>query len=189
MDQLRQFGIRANDEGVWVPYYRRDRTLFRAKLFAYDGRSWWLGGKGKGQIPYGSEQLQAGGKALVLTEGESDTLALRLAWPDSIVAIGIPGASSWRSEWKVIGDGFDRIYLSFDADEAGQSLAERVALDLPEAKVLHLPPGSDTRAVIQQLGKRAYRALIDAAEARTLFNRSFRAESKVHDAFKRKVAA
>lgn len=187
LSQLQRFGIKRNSEGVWVPYYRRDNTLFRAKLFADDGRSWWLGGQGKGQIPYGLEQLGNGGKALVLTEGESDTLALRLAWSD-IVAIGIPGASSWKSEWKVIADGFERVYLSFDADAAGESLAERVSLDIEQAKALRLPPGSDTRAVIQQLGKRAYRALIDAAEARSLFDRSVRAEWQVHDLYKKRAA-
>lgn len=188
--QLEQFGIKQNSDGsIWLPYYRRDRTLFRAKHFAPDGRSWWLGGQGKDQIPYGLEQLGKGGDALVLTEGESDTLALRLAWPESIVAIGIPGASSWKSEWAVIAENFKRVYLSFDADDAGEKLSEAVKVDLPDAKRLYLPRGSDTRAVLQQLGKRAYRALIDAAEARDIFNRSFFAEKRVHDLYAERAAA
>jgi DNA primase len=186
---LERFGIKVNDEGVWVPYYRRDNTLFRAKLFAHDGRSWWLGGQGRGQIPYGLEQLENHGKVLVLTEGESDTLALRLAWSDAITAIGIPGASSWKSEWAGIAEGFERVYLSFDADDAGEKLSEAVKVDLPDAKRLHLPRGSDTRAVLQQVGKRAYKALIEAAEARTVFNRTIRAEGKVHELYEKRVAA
>lgn len=189
--QLEHFGIKVNDQGVWVPYYRRDNTLFRAKLFAHDGRSWWLGGKGKGQIPYGLEQLSARvkPKTLVLTEGESDTLALRLAWPETIVAIGIPGASSWKPEWAVIAEGFERVYLSFDADDAGEKLSEAVKVDLPDAKRLYLPRGSDTRAVLQQLGKQPYKALIEAAEARTIFNRTIRAEGKVHELYEKRAAA
>jgi len=189
LNSLRPFGIKTNDQGVWVPYYKRDRTLFRAKLFAHSGRSWWLGGQGLGQIPYGLEQLETRrAKALVLTEGESDTLALRLAWPDSIVAIGIPGASSWRPEWKTITDGFERVYLSFDADEAGQKLAAAVQADLPEATNLLLPKGADTRAVLQQLGKKAYRALIEAAEARKRFDVAIRKQWRVHDLYERRAA-
>jgi 5S rRNA maturation endonuclease (ribonuclease M5) len=188
IDQLREFGIKANDEGVWVPYYNRDRSLFRAKLFAHDGRSWWLGGQGKGQIPYGLEQLATGGDALVLTEGESDTLALRVAWPN-VVAIGIPGASSWKSEWKCVADGFERVYLSFDADEPGRKLADRVALDIPQAKALNLPPGSDTRSVLQQLGKSAYKVLIEAAEASRSFDRAIRDQWRIHDEYQRRAAA
>jgi DNA primase len=189
--QLEQFGIKVNDQGVWVPYYRRDRTLFRAKLFAHDGRSWWLGGQGKGQIPYGLEQLEAQTrpKALVLTEGESDTLALRIAWPDSIVAIGIPGASSWKREWAELAEGFERIYLSFDADPAGEQAAAAIRKDLPQAKRLNLPKGSDTRAVLQQLGKKAYRALIEAAEAKARFDSAIRQEWRVHDLYEQRAAA
>jgi 5S rRNA maturation endonuclease (ribonuclease M5) len=189
--QLERFGIKQNSDGsIWLPYYKRDGTLFRAKQFAPDGRSWWLGGQGKGQIPYGLEQLERGGKALVLTEGESDTLALRLAWPESIVAIGIPGASSWKSEWKQIADGFERVYLSFDGDEAGGRLAEAVAADLPQAKVLHLPAGADTRDILHKLGKRAYKALIEAAEAEHLFNRAVKEKFRIHEVYgKQRVAA
>jgi len=186
---LEHFGIKVNDEGVWVPYYKRDNTLFRAKLFKHDGRSYWLGGQGKGQIPYGLEQLRKPTKVLVLTEGESDTLALRIAWPDTITAIGVPGASSWKPEWAVIAEGFERVYLSFDGDDAGEKLSEAVKVDLPDAKRLYLPRGSDTRAVLQQLGKRAYKALIEAAEARTIFNRTIRAEGKVHELYEKRAAA
>jgi len=203
--QLEEFGIKVNDQGVWVPYYRRDRTLFRAKLFAHDGRSWWLGGQGKGQILYGLEQLEARTrpKTLILTEGESDTLALRLAWPDTIVAIGIPGASSWKSEWAKIAEGFDRVYLSFDGDhggdgrlvpgrrppKVGEHLVQRVKADLPQARRLHLPLGADSRDVLQQLGKAAYRALIEAAEAKARFDTAIRQEWQVHDLYERRVAA
>lgn len=188
LDQLRPFGIRASDEGVAVPYYKRDRSLFRAKLFGADGKQRWIGKKGLGVIPYGLEQLSKGGDALVLTEGESDTLALRVAWPN-IVAIGIPGASSWKSEWKCVAGRFERVYLSFDADEPGRDLAERVALDIPHAKALNLPPGSDTRAVLQQLGKSAYKVLIEAAEASRSFDRAIRDQWRIHDEYRRRAAA
>jgi DNA primase len=188
--QLEQFGIKANSDGsIWLPYYKRDGTLFRAKQFAPDGRSWWLGGQGRGQIPYGLEQLENSGKVLVLTEGESDTLALRLAWPNTIVAIGLPGASSWKSKWAGIAEGFERVYLSFDGDEAGDGLKEAVAADLPDAKALALPRGADSRAILQQLGKRAYRALIDAAEAEHTFNSAVRAKYRVHDLYEKRAAA
>lgn len=166
LTQLERFGVKRTDRGgIEVPYFTTEGQPFRSKVFLPNGRSYWLPGSGQGQIPYGLEQL--GGdlphEAVVLTEGESDALALRLAFPDAIV-LGLPGASSWRTEWRVHVEDFRRIYLSFDADQAGRKLLERVKQDISEYRTIQLPDGADTRDVIQQLGKRAYKVLVDVAD-------------------------
>lgn len=161
LDQLARFGVRLDRDCVIVPYYARDGQHYRDRVFGLSGGNWWAGER-RPLIPYGLEDLRRGGDALILTEGESDALALRLAFP-RVRVLGLPGASSWRSEWAIYTDDFRRVYLSFDADRAGEKLTRAVREDLPDARIVDLPSGADTRDVIQRLGKAAYRVLVEAA--------------------------
>lgn len=168
--RLGAFGIYETPEGVAVPYLTRDGNLYRTKLFPPDGRPRWVGDS-KPQIPYGLETLQIGDRAAFLTEGESDAIALRLAFPNTPV-LGIPGASSWRTEWRSYVDGYPVLYLSFDADDAGRGLADAVLRDIPHARLVDLPAGSDTRDVLQRLGRADYRTLLENATARAALTRA-----------------
>jgi DNA primase len=156
--------VRRTPEGIVVPYFARIGERYREKLFPGDGscKTRWLG-PSKPQIPYGLEDLRLGNDVVILTEGESDTLALRLAFP-TVTAIGIPGASAWRPEWRVYLEDFRRIYLSFDADRAGRELLDAVKADVPEYRSILLPEGADTRDFLQLLGRRAYKVLVDVAD-------------------------
>ena len=151
---LERFGIRQTPAGVEVPYFTRKGKHWRSKLFRPDGTMRFLG-KSRGLIPYGLEALALGGPAVVLTEGESDALALRLAWPKMPV-LGIPGASSWKHEWTPCLDDFSAVYLSFDSDPAGERLTRSVRQSLTDARVIRLPDGADTRDVLQRRAKQAY---------------------------------
>lgn len=161
LDSLKPLGVRRVSGGVEIPYFTRRGTRWRSKLFRDDGRSYWLGDR-RAQIPYGLETLKLGGDAVVLTEGESDALALRLAFP-KLPVLGVPGASSWRNEWTTCLDDFHAIYLSFDADRAGEKLAASVLDTLPYARTINLPAGADTRDVLQRLGRNAYATLVKEA--------------------------
>lgn len=162
-EQLERFGARRTLESIDLPYLLRDGSLYRWKSFGNDGSARFLG-ESKPQIPFGLETLSLGGNVLILTEGESDCLALRVAFP-SLPVLGIPGASSWKPEWRRAVDPFRAVYLSFDADDAGRKLTDSVLADLPEARNVLLPNGSDTREVLQRLGRDAYRELLKAAAA------------------------
>ena len=158
------FGVRFAGAGVAVPYYGIDGRLYREKLFSSEGRPLcWLDGA-KAQIPYGLETLKSCGSTVFLTEGESCCWTLRAAFP-SVPVIGIPGASSWRSEWSRLFARFPLIYLSFDNDKAGHGLLDSVWSDLPGARRVKLPEGLDTRDVLQLHGGiEAYERLLDDAD-------------------------
>lgn len=169
LDDLKPFGYRRGQHGIELPYLTRDGKVYRWKLFPsnkqYKAR--WVGDS-KPQIPYGLESLAQGIESdspILLTEGESDTIALRLAFP-KLAIIGIPGASSWKDEWTPILEDFRVVYLSFDADAAGDSLAASVRISRPDARIIRLPDGADTRDVLQRLGKKSYLALIEEVKAR-----------------------
>jgi DNA primase len=189
-----------------VPYFTRRGKHYRTKLFRWSGepRSVWLG-PSKPQIPYGLWRFPTEGKFCFITEGESDLLALALAYP-KLPVIGLPGAGSWKSEWAPLFAGFDRVYLSFDGDPAGdgrtlpdkkplppgrKSLVAKVTEDLPGARYVMLPDYADTRDVLQLLGKEAYKLLIAAADrmaaldqARVDCDAAFRERHRVEVAFK-----
>jgi DNA primase len=181
---LAQFGIQPTLEGIEIPYFTRDGQRYRHKLCRHDGSTQWLGAS-KPQIPYGCETIREhGGSTAILTEGESDALALRLAYP-TVPVLGIPGASSWQAAWKRVLHGFEVIYLSFDGDEAGDRLADSVMRDIPAARLLAIPRGFDTRDVLQVCGKPAYRVLLEEAAARARFRESVREVSEYGEKLKR----
>jgi hypothetical protein len=168
---LDSFNVISGVAGWRVPYFDSEGTHYRTKLFPFDGeeldggaRSRWIG-KSKPQIPYGAWQLRkADRRALILTEGESDTWALAEFVP-SVVALGIPGASAWKPGWLAGIDDFERIYLSFDADDAGRKLADIVMRDISRARYVTLPDGADTRSFLQRCGREDYLRLVREAEA------------------------
>lgn len=174
---LRAFGLKHTVAGVEVPYFTRKGKHWRSKLFRPDGGSHWLG-ESKAQIPYGLETLEFGGPSVVLTEGESDALALRLAFP-KLPVLGIPGASSWKAEWTTCLDEFQSVYLSFDADKAGEKLTRSVLASLPFATPIRLPDGADTRDVIQRLGKGTFKVLVEEARASAEVTAAHRALERV----------
>lgn len=145
------FNVSFDEGGVTVPYYGVNGDPYREKHFSAEGKPLrWLG-EGKPQIPYGLETLRKGGEVAMLTEGESCAWALRVAFP-SVPVLAVPGASSWKQEWRPLVAQFPIVYLSFDADEAGESLLESVCPEVPQARRIALPEGRDTRDVLQLYG-------------------------------------
>jgi DNA primase len=168
LSTLQRFGIEVYPDETRIPYLTRDGQHYRTKLIRRDGQRW--DGPSKPLIPYGAETLKCGragmtfeSRAIYVTEGESDALALRCAFPGSAV-LGIPGASAWKPEWAELLKDFDFVYLSFDADRAGKGLLEAVKRDVPNYRPVLLPDGADTRDVLQQLGRRAFNSLAEVAD-------------------------
>jgi DNA primase len=161
-----------------LPYFGADGKHYRTKLFPWSGepRSRWLG-PSKPQIPYGLWRFPTEGDFCVLVEGESDLIALALAYP-KLPVLGIPGVDSWQKAWWSYVADYRRIYLSPDGDgpgdgrclpgkkppKRGASLREKVLADIPEARTLLLPDGADTRDVLQELGKPAFKVLVEVAD-------------------------
>lgn len=78
-----------------------------------------------------------------ITEGEFDAIVLeQLGYP----AVGVPGATNFKEEWKWLFIGND-VRIIFDGDDAGKKAARRIAHDLRRVteglEVIELPIGAD----------------------------------------------
>jgi putative DNA primase/helicase len=101
----------------------RYRTALE-KSAAEDDRFRWKSGS---QVrPYGLwrlEKIQEAG-FVWLVEGESDCHTI---WYHGLPALGIPGASLWRSEWAEYLEDAGKVYVVVEPDGGGETFWERLA--------------------------------------------------------------
>jgi len=148
------------DGGIEIPYRNADGDLhtiqYRFTLEKVNGVARFKWRSGDTRILYGLWRLPEWGDAdtLYLCEGTSDTWTL---WHADLPALGIPNATTWKSEWWREVEGFERIVLIADADDAGAGLAQKLAETCPDSlrervHVLRLPDGiKDANELWQQV--------------------------------------
>ena len=107
----------------------------------------------------------------ILAEGYMDVIALHQAGFDSAVAS--LGTSLTEEQARIIARHTEQIVISYDADGAGQSAAQR-AIDILkkcdlQVKVLRIPGAKDPDEFIKARGAAAFRALIERSEDHNAF--------------------
>jgi hypothetical protein len=143
--------------GIEILYLTREGELHAVQYrYALEGDNRFKWRKDDTPILYGLWRLceWTGSDTLYLCEGTSDTWTL---WHADLPALGIPSASTWREEWWREVEGFERIVLIADADDAGAGLAQKLAETCPDSlrervQVLQLPEGvKDANELWQQV--------------------------------------
>jgi DNA-binding transcriptional ArsR family regulator len=161
------------DGGIEILYLTREGELHAVQYrCALEGDNRFKWRKGDTPILYGLWRLceWTDSDTLYLCEGTSDTWTL---WHADLPALGIPSASTWREEWWREVEGFERIVLIPDNDEAGEKLARAIAKTCPEhlrerVQVLQLPEGvKDANELWQRKGANAERFRNALAECAT----------------------
>jgi DNA-binding transcriptional ArsR family regulator len=151
------------DGGIEILYLTREGELHAVQYrCALEGDNRFKWRKDDTPILYGLWRLceWTGSDTLYLCEGTSDTWTL---WHADLPALGIPSASTWKSEWWREVEGFERIVLIADADDAGAGLAQKLAKTCPDSlrervQVLQLPDGiKDANELWQREGANAER--------------------------------
>lgn len=143
--ELQNYGCRDvrvdGHPAVAIPYYDRDGALMlavqrRLRLAKpAEGRDDRFRFRSGDKVHlYGLDQMARARDAgyALLVEGASDCWA---AWHHGIPAVGVPGASSWRSAMAIPLAGL-AVYVWQEPDSAGAGLVERVACDLPDIRVI-----------------------------------------------------
>jgi DNA-binding transcriptional ArsR family regulator len=161
------------DGGIEILYLTREGELHAVQYrCALEGDNRFKWRKGDTPILYGLWRLceWTDSDTLYLCEGTSDTWTL---WHADLPALGIPSATYWREEWWREVEGFERIVLIPDNDEAGEKLARAIAKTCPEhlrerVQVLQLPEGvKDANELWQRKGANAERFRNALAECAT----------------------
>ena len=126
------------DETVQVAPYRNAEGQVIAQKVRTASKKFSTTGEFKEVVLFGQHLWAAGGKRLVLTEGEIDCLTVSQVqgnkWPVVSIPNGAQGAVAAVKkslEWVC---SFDEVVIMFDMDEPGQEAAVKVAELLPPGK-------------------------------------------------------
>jgi DNA primase len=89
-------------------------------------------------------------------EGEFDAMILTAEC--DIPSVAVPGVDTWKQhqEWPRLFDGFPKVYIFKDNDEAGEKLANRISGDLESTVTVGLPL-KDVNATFCEYGARIIR--------------------------------
>lgn len=128
-----------------APYFDADGTMVAQKVRPAKKDDMFVAGKMKGSLLFGQQLWSAGGRKVVVTEGELDAMSVSQAqgnkWPTVSVPSGAAGALkalTAQLEWLA---SFEEVILMFDMDKPGRDAAvECAALFEPgKAKIATLP--------------------------------------------------
>ena len=144
---MQHYGVRLVDGAYVYPYFNEDQTLVCLKYRPKDRKDFWSKGATREQpeLLFGRESFSPGGKAVTVTTGENDALAVYEMFGRKYPAVSIPAgdgtalkACKANFEWL---NSFDTIYLAFDSDDSGKKAAQEVAgLFAGKSKIVRMDP-------------------------------------------------
>lgn len=123
---------------ISIPYLTVDREVigirFRATPMSQDGPK-YLQPSGSETSIYNMPALARNHKTVIITEGELDCLTLEAL---GYTAIGMPGANSWKPHYSRALDGFQKVIVAGDPDDAGQKFNETIMASIRRSTVMHM---------------------------------------------------
>ena len=131
-----------------IPYFDENGQKVATRIrLSITGKNRFIWQKDSRLTPYGLWRLHEPmhdcnekgehDKFIFLVEGESDAQTL---WLYGITALGIPGATTWKSNWKEYIDGKE-VFVWQEPGEAGGQFVQRIGKDYPEIKIIRPPQG------------------------------------------------
>lgn len=111
---------------------------------------------------YGVSNLFTAGRYVGVCEGELDAVvATHLA---GVPSVGVPGASNWQKHYPLLFEGFERVYVFADGDQAGRDFAKKVAATIEQAIIVQMPDGKDVSDVVSEQGPGSLKRLAGISE-------------------------
>ncbi len=146
-----------------IPYLRRSATgdwsvvsiRFRCLTeHEHQGHGKYMTTTGDRPRLFNTPALLTATDQIAICEGELDTITAAACGLD---AVGVPGVDSWQKHYTPAFLGYDSVLILADADDAGQGLrfAERVAGELPNARIVPMVEGHDVNSMVMEKGKRS----------------------------------
>lgn len=157
-DTLRKFGYRIAENGVGevvhvAPYRDRDGEIVAQKVRAKNKRFSWTGEAKRVHQLFGQHLWGAGGRRVIVTEGEIDCLTVSQVqdhkWPVVSVANGAGDTQTVLRALQWL-ESYDEVIFMFDADDPGRDGARACAalLSPGKAKIAALPEGEDPNSLL-----------------------------------------
>ena len=132
VEKLRRWGLSTYGGKIKIPYHlpdgRESAMRYRLSLVDEPRFRWRPGSK---PTLYGLERIESAKTtgSIVVVEGESDCHTL---WHHDYHAVGVPGASSFKSAWLTHLDGISTISIVIEPDAGGKQMLGWIAKQ-PEA--------------------------------------------------------
>lgn len=154
-----------------APYHDSDGNYIAQKV-RFPNKDFLTRGDFKNVALFGQRLWGAGGKKLVITEGEIDCMTVSQLQNNKWPVVSLPnGAQSAAKsikdnlEWVM---GFDEVVIMFDMDEPGREATIKVAELLPpgKAKIATLPLKDPNEMLLANRGQEVIKALWNAKEYR-----------------------
>lgn len=104
---------------------------------------------GKSRL-FGVNALFAPTPYVGVCEGELDGIVATHV--GRIPSVAVPGASNWQKHYPLLFEGFQRVFVFADGDQAGKDFAAKVASTVEQAVVVSMPDGQDVSDVVASEG-------------------------------------
>jgi DNA primase len=87
---------------------------------------------------------------IAVCEGELDAITLHFAV--GIPAVGIPGASNWKTHYRRLLQDFEKVFVFADGDKAGNDFARHLAREVQGVVIINMPEGEDVNSMYLKEG-------------------------------------
>lgn len=162
---MHYYGAGSDGHKYYFPYCDKDNKVVACKTRGVEEKTFGVIGDWKDAQLFGQNLFSAGGRAITITEGEFDALAVFQMTGSKYPAVSIRnGAHSalkdCRNAYEYL-NSFDKIVLCFDADEQGQQATNQVA-ELFGSKVAIFKHKPDFKDACDYLSKGKSKEFIDS---------------------------
>jgi twinkle protein len=128
---MHYFGAGSEGKNYYFPYADVDGKVIAAKVRGVEEKTFSVTGDWKHATLFGQSKFTAGGRAITITEGEFDALAVYQLTGSRFPVVSVRnGAQAALKDCKASFeylDSFEKIVICFDNDEPGQQAANQVA--------------------------------------------------------------
>ena len=162
---MHYYGAGSDGHKYYFPYADKDNKVVACKTRGVEEKTFGVIGDWKDAQLFGQQLFSAGGRAITITEGEFDALAVFQMTGSKYPAVSIRnGAHSalkdCRNAYEYL-NSFEKIVLCFDADEQGQQATNQVA-ELFGSKVCIFKHKPDFKDACDYLSKGKSKEFIDS---------------------------
>lgn len=138
-----------------IPYLTPSGVIdIRFRSLNADSGPKYLSRPGASTHIYNIGALSQDNGMLVVCEGEIDTI---IATQVGFIAVGLPGANNWKQFYSRVLDGWEKIMLFCDGDNAGREMAKTISRELDNVFPVFMPDNCDVNDVFLAEGAEGLR--------------------------------